>query len=279
MFLVTGATGNVGGEVVRALLERDQPVRALTRAGKEAALPAAVDVVEGDLNEPSGLVAAMAGVKGVFLLPGYADMPALLDVVRRAGSERVVLLSGGSAGSGDLANVVTAFMVASEEAVRDSGLPATILRPTEFMSNTLRWVPQLAAGDVVHAPFASVGSASIDPRDIAAVTASALLTSEHEGQTYRISGPETLRAGDRVRILGEVLGRDLRLEAETEEDARRTMTAAMPVEYVDAFFDFYAAGSLDESAVLPTFEELMGRPPGNFEQWAHAHAEAFDRPA
>jgi uncharacterized protein YbjT (DUF2867 family) len=277
MFLVTGATGNVGGEVVRALLENDRSVRALTRAGKGGTLPTEAELVEGDLNEPAGLAEAMAGVTGVFLLPGYADMAGLLDIVGRAGVERVVLLSGSSAASGDMRNAITAYMVTSEQAVRDSGLPATILRPNEFMSNALRWLPQLAAGDLVRGPFGSVGAAAIDPGDIAAVAALGLISSDHEGQTYRLTGPETLRPADRVRILGEVLDRDLRFEAETDEEARRTMAAAMPAEYVDAFFDFYVAGSLDESAVLGTYEGLTGRRPGTFEQWARAHVDAFPR--
>lgn len=74
-------------------------------------------------------------MSGVFLLPGYADMAGLLAAVRAAGVERVVLLSGSSAGSGDMTNAVTAFMVTSEQAVHGSGLDATIVRPGGFMSN------------------------------------------------------------------------------------------------------------------------------------------------
>jgi hypothetical protein len=53
------------------------------------------------------------------------------------------------------------------------------------------------------------------------------------------------------------------------------MTSQMPVEYVDAFFDFYVDGSLDESQVQPTVREVLGREPRTFEQWAAAHADAF----
>ena len=84
-------------------------------------------------------------------------------------------------------------------------------------------------------------------------------------------------AGDlnRVAILGQVLGRDLRFEAQTDEEARAEMSATTPARYVDAFFDFYAAGTLDESRVLPTVREVTGRPPRTFAQWAAAHAGAF----
>lgn len=274
MLLVTGATGNVGGELVRALAAAGRPVRALARGEAPADLPAGVDVAAGDLNRPDSLAGALAGISGVFLLPGYADMPGLLEVIRKAGVERVVLLSGSSA-DGDISNAITAYMASSEAAVRSSGLPATTLRPSGFMSNTLQWAPQLAAGDVVRAPFASAAVATIDPRDIAAVAALALTSTGHEGQTYRITGPQALVPADRVRILGAVLGRELHFEAQPDDEARREMEAAMPRKYVDAFFNFYADGALDESVVLPTVGQLTGRPPGTFEQWARAHARAF----
>jgi hypothetical protein len=78
--------------------------------------------------------------------------------------------------------------IRSESAVRDSGVPWTILRPSAFMSNALRWLPQLNAGDVVRAAFASVQTATVDPYDIAAVAAQALRRQEHEGRVYQITG-------------------------------------------------------------------------------------------
>ena len=274
MILVSGATGNIGAELVRTLTEAGEPVRALVR-DPAAPLPDGAAPVTGDLDQPQTLRPALVGVRGVFLLPGYRDMPGLLGEVGAAGVERVVLLSGGSAGSGDLTNAVSRYMIRSEDAVRDSGLAATILRPSGFMSNTLRWLPQLRAGDVVRDAFPNVAVAMIDPADIAAVAAAALTTSGHEGQVYRLSGPQPLRPADRVRILAEVLGRPLRFEGQSDDEARAEMSRAMPAEYVDAFFRFYADGELDESPVLPTVEQVTERPPRTFEQWAQAHTAAF----
>jgi hypothetical protein len=76
-------------------------------------------------------------------------------------------------------------------------------------------------------------------------------------------------------VLGTVLGRDLRFEAQPDAEARAEMSAAMPAEYVDAFFSFYADGTLDESVVLPTVQEVTGTQPRTFQQWASAHAGAF----
>jgi uncharacterized protein YbjT (DUF2867 family) len=275
MILVTGATGNVGGELVRALVDAGEEVRAMSRGSDRSALPEGAEGVAGDLNRPESLTGALAGVSAVFLLPGYEDMPGVLAEIRRAGAERVVLLSGGSAGDGDVSNAISRYMIVSENAVRESGVPWTILRPSAFMSNALQWAPQLRGGDVVRAPFANVRVAVVDPHDIAAVAASALLSADHEGRVYTPTGPESTLPADRVEVLGRVLGRDLRFEAQPDAEARAEMTATMPAEYVDAFFSFYVDGTLDESQVRPTVEEVTGRRPRRFEQWAIAHADAF----
>jgi uncharacterized protein YbjT (DUF2867 family) len=275
VFLITGSTGNVGGELVRALVSAGKPVRALTQGHASPEFPPGVEPVTGDLNDPASLRPALAGAWGVFLLPGYTDMPGVLAEARRAGVSRVVQLSGMSAGTGDMDNAITRYMTETEDAIRASGLAWTILRPAAFMSNTFQWLPQLKAGNVVRAPFGSIRTAVIDPADIAAVAVLALTMDEHEGRVYALSGPEPLAPADRVAILGQALGRDLTFQAQPDDEARAEMSASMPEKYVHAFFRFYADGTLDESRVLPTVHALTGRPPRTFAQWAAAHADAF----
>lgn len=274
MILVTGATGNVGSEVVAALLRAGEPVRALAR-GVDRTLPAGAEMVLGDLNEPSTFGEALNGCRGLFLLAGYQEMSDLLTRARAGGVERLVLLSGGAAVAANVDNPISRYMIDSERAVRGSGIAWTILRPCAFMSNALRWSAQLRSGDVVTAPFAGVANAVIDPHDIAPVAAAALTGETHDGRAYRLSGPESLSPAEQLSVLGEVLGRDLRLEAQPDDEARAEMEASMPAEYVDAFFSFYVDGTLDESTVLPTVEQVTGTAPRTFRQWASAHAEAF----
>jgi uncharacterized protein YbjT (DUF2867 family) len=276
MILVTGATGNVGSALVRVLAEAGEPVRGLIRseAGRDG-LAAGVEGVVGDLNRPESLEPALAGVRGVHLLSGYADMPRALELMRRAGVERVVLQSSSSVPGGDMTNAVARYHIESEAAVRESGLEWTFLQPNSFMSNTLQWADQIRAGDVVRAPFGGVRVATIDPGGVAAVAAVALTTPGHEGRSYRLSGPESLLPAERVALLGRAIGRELRFEPQSDAEARAEMSASMPPEYVDAFMSFFADGTLDESEVLPTVEEVTGRPPRSFAEWAAAHAEAF----
>ena len=276
--LVTGASGNVGAELAHVLADAGHQVSAVTRAPARASLPAGVDAVTADLNEPASLRPAWVGVDGLFLLPGYPGTPDLLADAARAGVTQVVLLSGSSAGAPASANAVTRYMSQTEEAVRAAGLPFAILRPSGFMSNTLQWADQLKVGDVVEGPFADVPIAMIDPRDIARAAA-AILTGgqhdEHNGRVYRLSGPAALLPADRVRILADVLRRPLSFEPQSNEAAYAQMSSQMPTEYVEAFFDFYVRGTLDDSIVYPTVAELTGRPPGTFRRWAEDHALAF----
>jgi uncharacterized protein YbjT (DUF2867 family) len=211
----------------------------------------------------------------VFLVSGYPKLEETLSEMRRAGVERLVLLSSSAAPGGDLSNAAARYHILSEQAVRESGLAWTSLQPNSFMSNTFRWRAQFRAGDVIRLPFANVRVATIDPDDLGAVAAIALVSGKHDGRADRLSGPESLLASDQVRILAEVLERDLRFEGQLDDEARSGLSERMPAEYVDAFFRFFVDGDLDESQVLPTVEEITGRKPRTYEQWARAHVEAL----
>ncbi|RJL31937.1 NmrA family NAD(P)-binding protein [Bailinhaonella thermotolerans] len=274
MYLITGATGNVGGELTRALIAAGEPVRALVRRAG-AAVPEGAEPVVGDLNRPESLTGALRGVRGIFLLPGYDDMPGMLARAGEAGVRHVVLLSGGSAALEDMGNAVSRYMTLSERAVRASGLAWTFLRARAFMSNALRWLPQLREGDVVRVPFPGVRAACVDPFDIAAVAARALTGDGHDGRVHELTGPESLLPAEQVAVLARVLGRDLRFVGLSDEEARAYLEARMPREYVDAFFGFNVDGTLDESRVHPDVERILGRPARTFDQWATTHATAF----
>jgi uncharacterized protein YbjT (DUF2867 family) len=275
MILVTGATGNVGSELVTALAARGAPVRAVVRDATAAAMPAGVDVVQGDLELPESLTPALDGADAVFLLGGWSDMPELMRRIKRAGVERVVLLTSRCVIGGQSDNVITRMWLDSEAAVRESGVAWTVLRPSGYDSNALRWLPQLKRGDVVRAPWADVPIAAIDPADIAAVAATVLSEGGHDGVAHTLSGPEPLRPADQVATLASVLGRPLRYEGIPDDEARAEMAADTPAPYIDAFFRFYSDGEYDDCAVVDTVQRITGQPPRRFEEWARAHAGAF----
>ncbi|MFI6876743.1 NAD(P)H-binding protein [Streptomyces sp. NPDC050400] len=277
MILVTGATGNVGAQVVRAVAAAGAPVRALSRSGTADGLPPGAEAAAGDLERPETVRPALSGVTALFLLPGYTGQRQILADARAAGVERAVLLSSSSVPGGEESNAVTRYMMEAEAAVRDSGLAWTFLRPCAFMSNALEWADQLTKGDVVRAAFPDVRAAVLDPYDIGEVAARVLLaeSGRYDGEALALSGPEALTAGERVRMLGEAIGRSLRFEGLTDEEARADFSARMPEAYVRAFFRFYVDGTLDESPVRDTVEKVTGRGPRTFSEWAVAHAAAF----
>jgi uncharacterized protein YbjT (DUF2867 family) len=277
MIVVFGATGNAGGAVARALARTGADVRAVVRDPESAMarLPDGVEAVGGDLGDVDTLRPAIAGAHAAFLLSGYPGIDGLVPDMRAAGVERAVLLSSSAAPGGDMSNAVGRYHILSERAVRDAGLAWTFLQPNSFMTNTFQWIPQLRDGDVVRAPFADVAVSTIDPADLGAVAARALLSGDLEGRALRLSGPEALRPADRVRILAAALGRDLRFEAVPDDVARREMAESMPAEYVDAFFRFFVDGTVDETTVQPTVAEVLGREPRSFAEWVAEHANRF----
>jgi len=275
MILVTGATGNVGGELVMQLAAANYEVRALVRSREGLTLSSNAQVVVGDLNRPESLAPALEGVRSVFLLGGYRDMPGVLAEIRKAEVEHVVLLSSRSSVGGDPSNAIVAMWLKSEQAVRSSGVAWTFVRPSGFASNALRWRQQLKAGAVVRAAFANARIASIDPHDIAAVAAVALTTKGHASKSYALSGPQAQLPAQQLAILAKVLGRDLRFEAQPDDEARVELSQSTPADFVDAFFRFFVKGEFDDAIILPTVKEITGQPPRSFEQWARAHVQDF----
>jgi uncharacterized protein YbjT (DUF2867 family) len=274
MILVTGATGNVGAEVVAAALGRSAPVRALVRAPDETSLPADVEQASGDLNDADTFRDAFEAVSSVFLLAGY-DTDGVLEHAKRAKVGRIVLLSAGAVEGGDPDNAVVAFNLASEHAVRESKLEWTILRPSGYMSNALRWVPQLRTGDTVVAPFGGVPVACIDPADIGAVAAHALTEPQHAGRIYRLTGPVPMVPAEQVAILARVLDRPLRFQAQPDDVAYADMLTSMPREYADAFRSFFVEGTYNDAHIRPTVRDATGREPRSFDDWAQAHLTVF----
>jgi len=280
MILVTGATGTVGRALLDRLLASGQTVRAMSRRPEGADLPAAVHVVGADLGDPSTLPNALDGVERVFLLSRGPDGPQhdahLSAAARDAGVTLIVKLSALNVGDETSHDPITTWHRAGEQAVRDSGVAWTCLRPTGFMSNALMWTDTVASHDTVYTPYGAGRTAVIDPDDIAAVAAAVLTTpgDGHAHQAYPLTGPEALSPAVQVDILAEVLGRPLRYIDVAPQTAHQAMTeAGMPAEAVLALL----ATSLepDAATVHPTVKKITRRTAGTFRDWARRHQSAF----
>lgn len=272
-YVVTGATGNVGRAVVSALLESGRRVRAVVRSAS-ATLPPQVESYRANLDDAEALASVLEDADALFLLAGFQAERELILGASRLGVGRVVLLTGGGAASRNPDNAISRFQLAAEARVRGSPMDWTVLRPTAYFTNVLRW-PAVHGGGVVRAAFADLATAAIDPADVGRAAAVAMVEDGHAGRTYRLTGPEPLKPADQVATLADVLGIDLSLQPLTNEEALNEMAGRMPRETAEAFYSFYADGELDESQVLPTFEEVTGRKPQRFADWVAANPARF----
>jgi uncharacterized protein YbjT (DUF2867 family) len=227
------------------------------------------------LNRPETLEAALEGVRGAHLLAGYGGLPERLAQARRAGVERVVLQSSSAVPGGDMSNAVARYHIVSEAAVARVGRRLDVPAAEQLHVGHAAVDSAAAGRGRCSGTVADVRVATIDRYDVAAVSAQALISDGHAGRSYRLSGPESLLPADRVRVLGKVLGRELRFEGQSDAEARQEMRDSMPDAYVDAFFSFFSDGTLDESEVLDTVQQVTERKPRSFEQSTIAHAEAF----
>jgi uncharacterized protein YbjT (DUF2867 family) len=285
MILITGATGNIGGKVVRELLVRGLRPRVVARDPRRAEGLArqGVEVVAGDFDQPESLRPALRGVERVFLMtPSIPEQSQVQGrfaaLAREAGVQHIVRLSGARARPDHPARVYR-WHHQAEQLIRGAGLALTSVRPVYFMQNLVsfhlgqslraqgRWVGPMAPEFAFNL---------IDTRDIAAVIAACLTQPGHEGKEYDITGPECLSSAAQAARLSAALGR--------------------PISYVpmpaEAFKQMMMAGgqsaSLAETVLeihqhLDTFtnnvvEQVTGRPPFTFHQFLKAHAHELRPP-
>ncbi|MFD8593482.1 NAD(P)H-binding protein [Kitasatospora sp. NPDC059646] len=280
MIVVTGGTGNVGGALVRALAGSGARTTATSRNVSAADVPAHVAHHRADLADPESLRPVFDGADALFLQNGgpsahLVDPNAVLGAAKAAGIGRVVLLSSlgvvtrpGSQSHGVIGR-------AFEDAVRQSGLEWTILRPGGFHSNAYAWAEPVRAHRTVAAPFADVALPSVDPEDIAGVAAAALLTDGHGGQAYELTGPAAVTPRQQAGSLAAALGEPVRFVEQTREEARAQLLRFLPEPVADTTLDILGAPVPAEQRVSPDVERVLGRAPRSFADWARRHVGAF----
>ncbi|MFJ2904317.1 SDR family oxidoreductase [Streptomyces sp. NPDC087212] len=278
MIVVTGATGNIGRPLTRALADAGQRVTAVSRHA--AALPDGVRHLAADLADPAGLQPVLAGAKALFLLlSGDLHAPDarpadLIRVAEAAGVRRVVLLSTQGAATRPL-GATRVVMRALEDTLRESGLEWAILRPGGFASNTLWWAESIRRRGVVAAPFGDVGLPIVDPADIAEVAAACLLEDRHNGAVHTLTGPEVITPREQTEALAAALGTPVRFHELTREEAKAGMALSMPAELADDTLTILGAPNPAELAISPDIENVLGRAPRRFAEWASRNVAAF----
>jgi uncharacterized protein YbjT (DUF2867 family) len=292
---VTGATGNVGRQVVAGLVRAGRTVRALTRRPDSVPRPdsvwrsGAAEVVRGDLRRPATWPAALAGVRSVYLFPA-AD-PGFPDHAVRAGVTRFVVHSAaaagfapGTGGAGALGRHLAEERAAHRElelAVEATGAEWTQVRPGLLAANALRWAEAIRTEGVVREPYGSAGYPVVHEADVADVAVAAFLTDDHVGAAYTVTGPAKVSQAEQVAAIGAATGVPVRFEELDPAQARTRWRRDGLDEETVAWMIELLADAVDGTGALPptdTYRRVTGRPPRTFAEWAHDHAAAF-RPA
>ncbi len=283
MILVTGATGNIGSEVVRLLLAEGARFRALLRdpAKAEALVAKGVEVVIADLGRPETLPAAFAGVEKLFLVAPLAtdQVEMRRNAIRaaKAAGVRQVVMSTGLGADPDSPFRLGRMHGENQRDLQESGMAWTFLQPTFFMQNLLMSAAEIRDHGTFHLPLDGGRVSWIDARDIAAVGVRALLDGGFENRALPLTGPEALGGEEMARIFTDVLGREVRYLPVRLEDAKRAMRAAgMPEELAEGLAELWAlapAGHLAQ--VLDTVERVTGRPARGFREFVSDHRAAF----
>jgi uncharacterized protein YbjT (DUF2867 family) len=284
MLLVVGATGTTGREVVKALRAAKAPFRALVRNGKVAKAMHAdgIEAVVGDLAKPKTLDAAAAGVERVFVATTASpEMPEehghLYAAAKKAGVKQVVRL--GALGSAPDSSVsILRRHAEAEQALKESGLAWTLLRPHFFMQNFVTYFADMIANqDAFYLPLGKARLGIVDVRDTAAIAARALTTSGHEGKAYDVTGPDVLSMEEAAQKISVVAGRRVGYADITPEAARAGMThAKMPGWMVDGLLEMYAHFREGKGAVISTAVlDVTGKMARSFDRFLHDHRASF----
>jgi uncharacterized protein YbjT (DUF2867 family) len=276
MILITGASGTIGREVVKALAGRKVQVRAgyRTRPGN---VPAGVEPVALDYDRPETLRPALAGVETVFLLSSTVQPERhVVDEARRAGARRIVKLS--VFGADNEGFLFAGWHRAAERYVEASGLDWTFLRPNSFMQNVINYMGEtIRTQSALYSSAAQGAISAVDARDVGRVAAHVLTETGHEGRAYELTGPGALTYFQVADVLSEVLARPIRYVPVSHEQYKQSaMAAGTPEAYADALVDlnrYQEAGKM--SRVSPVVRQVTGQAPIAFEEFARDHAESL----
>lgn len=263
--LVLGGEGKTGRPVAQGLCDRGYDVRFGSRS---ASIPF-------DWRDPSGWAAALAGVEAVYIayqpdlaVPGSDDdIRRLSRLAAEAGVKRLVLLSGRGE---DAAEV-------SEEAMKEAGVPWTVLRGSWFFQNFNEglFAEPILAGDLV-LPVNAVREPFVDTRDIADVAVAALTEEGHAGKTYELTGPRLMTFREALTEFSAAGGRPVTYTPVTIEVYSVMLREADMPEDVIWLVTYLFGSVLDgrNETLTSDIVHVLGRPPRDFADFAREVAEA-----
>ena len=284
--LITGATGNVGGEVVKQLALESVPFRAMVRHAKDAEALSQIKGVEaviGDFDEAQSVADALTGIERAFLLTPSSEraetqQTTFVELAARAGVRHIVKQSQWAAAAHSPVRFLR-YHAAVEKTIHESGMAYTFLRPNLFMQGLLGFRDTIARQSKI---FAAVGDAKVsvvDTRDIAAVAAASLTEEGHAGKTYNLTGPEALSHAEMAQKLSAALAQPLEFVDVPPKAMHDTLLqVGFPTWQAEGLLEDYAHYARGEAAVVTDdIREATGQTPRAFDGFARDYTAAFTR--
>ncbi|HEV2709936.1 MAG TPA: NmrA family NAD(P)-binding protein [Edaphobacter sp.] len=282
--LVTGGTGNVGGAVVGELLKRGAEVRVLARKQPEQGkVPAGVGIAIGDLMDPVSVEKAMEGVDKLFLVNAVvADelTQALIayGIAKRKGIQHITYLSVFKVEQfRDVPHFASKLAV--ENALREFGVPYTILRPGYYIQNDGNLKGALTGAGVYPMPIGVDGISAVDVRDIAEAAAISLTSDGHAGQTYDLVGPALISGPGNAATWSRLLGKEIRYTGhnfDQWEQQMRSMTPAWTAFDLRKMFEgYFDRGFASTETEVERLTKLLGHAPRSYESFAEETAATW----
>ena len=275
--LVTGGTGRVGSEVIKALVKRNVSVRALVRKQEASTtMPEGVELSLGDLLDPVAVRKSLAGIDKLYLL--NAVVPDELtqgliayDLAKKLQLKQIVYHSVFKVEEfKDVPHF--AAKLAIENALREFNLPFTIIRPNYFFQNDVSLKDALMNAGMYPMPLGTPGVSAVDTRDIAEAAAIALTSDGHLGKTYNLNGPEILSGKKIASIWSGLLGKQIAYPGEDldsfEEQMRNSAPSWSAFDIRMMFQGYLERGFVAENGDVETLTSLLRHPPRRYENFA-----------
>lgn len=284
MIAVFGATGTIGSQVVRHLLEQGAPVRAVARSQDKADGLAArgAEAVVADITDPQALQDALRGADHVFLVTPASQQQVelettVVDALTGTSAHLVKLAAMGY----DAVPADSAIALAANHArvvghARSAGVPTTVLAPSGFMTNLLANAGALAQG-TLPGSAGDGGISWIDPADVGAVAAHILTTPGHEGRSYDLTGPEVLSHAALAERVSTALGREVRyVDVPPEQFQAALESAGLDAWLASALTDLHQLYRSHAAEVLTDeVRKATGREPRSADDWLAEHRAAL----
>lgn len=285
-FLITGATGNIGSQLIKKLSNENVNIRAavhsLSRSNKIQTIGVR-DLVEIDFDMPSEIqYSIFEDVDKIFLLTPNFDtrgIVKLLEEAKKAGVQHIIQLSSDSVSLVSSESAGTKIFKEKEKMIQESGIPYTILRPTAFMQNFLTNGFTIKTQNRFYLPWGKGKVSSVDTRDIASVAAKILISDSenYKNKSYSITGPEALSCYDIAKIFSEVLENNIEFvdisEEESFNEMRRMSMSDILIEYILELSRIIKQDSV--SYISSSVEDITGKKPITFRKFVEDYKEAF----